>query len=180
MVSRFREIHQIHFVDAHHEVLDAQERRDETVPVGLFHEAVPRVDQDDRQIRGRGAGHHVSGVLDVARRVGDDELASWCGKVSVGHVDGDALFALGTQADGKEAQVGVLEALLPARRFDGFELVFEDALAVVEESANEGALAVVDAAGGREAEEGVHFRWFLISHFISFAKVVKPRFFWLR
>ena len=37
--------------------------------------------------------------------------------------------------------------------FDGGELVFVDALGVVEEAADEGGLAVVDGAAGEEAEE---------------------------
>jgi hypothetical protein len=51
------------------------------------------------------SGDHVAGVLLVARGVGDDELARRRGEVAVGHVDGDALFALGLQAVGEQAQV---------------------------------------------------------------------------
>jgi hypothetical protein len=57
--------HEVHLVDSEHEVRDAQERRDERVTTALLDEAVPRVDEDDREVRGRGAGHHVARVLDV-------------------------------------------------------------------------------------------------------------------
>ena len=53
------------------------------------------VDQDEGQIGGGGTGRHVAGVLDVTGAVGDDELALRRGGVAVGHVDGDALLALG-------------------------------------------------------------------------------------
>lgn len=54
-----------------------------------------RVDQDHGQIGGRSAGDHVAGVLLVAGRVRDDELALLGCEEAVGHVDGDALLALG-------------------------------------------------------------------------------------
>ncbi len=57
-------------------------------------------------------GHHVARVLDVAGRVGDDELPQWGGEVAVGDVDGDALLALGPQAVGEQGQVGVLVTAL--------------------------------------------------------------------
>ena len=64
-----------------------------------------RVDEHDREVGGRGAGDHVAGVLNVAGRVGDDELAPRRGEVAVGDVDGDALLALGAQAVGQQRQV---------------------------------------------------------------------------
>ena len=46
--------------------------------------------------------------------------------------------------------------LTAARRggFDGGELVGEDRLGVVQEAADEGGFAVVDGAGGGEAQQG--------------------------
>ena len=101
----------------------------------------------------RGAGHHVAGVLDVPGRVGDDEFALRRGEVAVGHVDGDALLAFGPQAVGEQRQVG---SLVPARRLmplDRTELVFEDRLAVEQQAADQGGLAVIDRAGGRDPKE---------------------------
>ena len=61
----------------------------------LGQHALARVDQDDGEVGGRGAGDHVARVLLVARRVGDDELALVGGEEAVGDVDRDALLALG-------------------------------------------------------------------------------------
>ena len=66
---------QVHLVDGHDDVPDAQQRRDEAVPLGLSRDAVPGVDQDDREVTRGGAGCHVARVLLVPRRIGDDELA---------------------------------------------------------------------------------------------------------
>ncbi len=97
-------------------------------------------------------GDHVAGVLDVARGVGDDELALRGGEVAVGDVDRDALLALGPQAVGEQRQVRVLVAPVAAGALDRLELVLEDRLRVVEQATDERALAVVDRAGGREPQ----------------------------
>ena len=80
--------HEIHLVDGHDEMRDAQERRDERMAPRLLQHAVAGVDEDDREVRGGCAGHHVARVLDVAGGVRDDELASGRGEVPVRHVDG--------------------------------------------------------------------------------------------
>jgi hypothetical protein len=80
------------------------------VAPGLGQHALARVDQDDRQVGGRGGGDHVARVLLVARRVGDDVLAAAGAEVAIGDVDGDALLALGLQAVGQQRQVDRLHA----------------------------------------------------------------------
>ncbi len=88
----------------------------------------------------------------MARRVRDDEFAARRGEVAVGDVDGDALFALGAEAVGEEREVD-LAGGGGAFALDGLDLVFVDGLRVVEQAADEGGFAVVDGAGGGEAEE---------------------------
>ena len=63
----------------HHDMLDAEQRDDEAVALGLRLHAVAGVDQDDGQIAGGCAGGHVARVLLMTGRVGDDEfaLARW-------------------------------------------------------------------------------------------------------
>ena len=156
-------VHQVHLVDGHHHVLDLQQVGDGGVALGLdqqVHAAVfsqlhfRHVDQDDHGIGGGGAGYHVAGVLFVARGVGDDEFALRGGEIAVGHVDGDALFALGFQAVRQQRQVdGVAHGALMLGARYGCELVGEDAFAVEQQAANQGALAVVDGAGGDEAQQ---------------------------
>ncbi len=63
--SLFVPVDQVHLVDREHDVLDAQQRRQEGVPTGLLEQTVAGVDEHDRQLRGRCPGHHVAGVLDV-------------------------------------------------------------------------------------------------------------------
>ena len=75
------------------------------VTAGLGQHALAGVDQDDGHVGGGGAGDHVAGVLLVARRVGDDELAVLGREEPVGHVDGDALLALGGETVDQEGEV---------------------------------------------------------------------------
>ena len=151
--TRLGEIDQVHLVHRDHDVRDAEQGGDEGVAAGLLDHALARVDQDDGEVGGRGARHHVAGVLDVAGGVGDDELAPRRGEIAVGDVDGDALLALGAQTVGQEGEVEVLLAPLLGDALEVFQGVLEDGLRVVEQAADEGGLAVVHGAGGGEAQE---------------------------
>lgn len=93
-------------------------------------------------------GDHVAGVLLMARRVANDELARFGREVAVGHVDGDALLALGRQTVGQQGQVGLATAL-HAR-----QVVLQHGLAVDQQAADQRALAVVHAAASDELEGG--------------------------
>jgi hypothetical protein len=72
----------------------------------------------------------------------------------VRHVDGDALLALGAQAVGEQREVGLAVAVAAAGLHDRLQLVLEHGLGVVEQAADERALAVVDGAGGGDAQRG--------------------------
>jgi len=71
----------------------------------------------------------------------------------VGHVDGDALLALGAQAVGEEGEVEAVGGEVARGFAHAGELIFVDALGIVEEAADQGAFAIVHAAGGGEAQE---------------------------
>ena len=122
------------------------------VAVGLFDDAVAGIEQQHDQLGGGHAGHGVAGVLHVAGGVGEDEGPLVGGEVAVGHVDGDALFALGAQAIDKQGEVHAVEAAVGGGALDGLELVHQDRLGVVEEAADEGGLAVVHGTGRAQAQ----------------------------
>ena len=151
------ELHQVHLVHCHHELLDAEQARDKAVAAGLIQHPLAGVDQDDGQIAGGGAGGHVAGVLLMARGVRDDEFALGGGEIAVGHVDGDALLALRLQAVHQQGQVQLLAggAELLAVGLQRFELIFIDLLGVVQQAADEGALAVVHAAAGEKTQQAL-------------------------
>ncbi|MEH2538667.1 hypothetical protein V1287_002601 [Bradyrhizobium sp. AZCC 1699] len=121
---------------------------------GLRDHALARVDQHHREIGSGRAGRHVPGILGVARRVGDDEAAALGGEETVGDVDRDALLALRLQAVDQKRKVEIVAggagdlALGGERR----QLVVEQRLRIVEQAADQCALAIVDAAAGDEAQ----------------------------
>ena len=76
----------------------------------------------------------------------------------VGDVDGDSLLAFGLQAVEEEREIGVVALGAVAARgpFDRRELVLEHRSALVEQPADQGALAVVHAPADHEAERRRH------------------------
>ncbi len=129
------------------------------MPAGLGQHAFAGVDQHHGDIGRGGAGGHVAGVLFVARAIGHDELTLVGGKEAVGHIDGDALFAFGGQAVDQQREIHFLAlgAVFGGILFQGGQLVVEQAFSVVQQAPNQGALAVVDAAAGDEAQQGFGF-----------------------
>jgi hypothetical protein len=93
----------------------------------------------------------------VARRVGDDEFAPGRREEAIGDVDGDGLLALGLQPVHQQREVErfARRAMLAAVTLQGRELVVEDELRIVEQPADERALAVIDAAAGDEAQQAL-------------------------
>ena len=138
---------------------DAEQGADEGVAPRLGEHALARVDENDGEIGGGGAGRHVARVLLMARRVGDDELALVGGEGAVGDVDGDALLALGRKPvdQQREVEIAALRAHLLGVGLKRRELVLEEHLGFVEQSSDERRLAVVDRAAGDEAQQVLVF-----------------------
>ena len=153
------EADQVHLVDGEHEVRDAEQPGDPRMAPRLFADSVARVHEQDGQVRRRGAGRHVARVLLVAGRVGEDELAPRGREVPVGDVDGDALFALGLEAVGEQREIDRPGAAIPRRGLHRRELILVDRARLVEQPADQRALAVVDAACGAEAEKRRHQKY---------------------
>ena len=107
------------------------------------------IDQHHGGIGLRGGGDHVARVLLVAGRIANDELARLGGEVAPGHVDGDALLALGGQTVGQLRQVHRAGFAHPGN------LVLQHAAAIDQQAANQGAFAVIDAAAGDKAQRGI-------------------------
>jgi hypothetical protein len=149
---------EVHLVDRDDHVPDAEQRDDVGVTARLHLHAARGVDQDDGEVRGRGAGRHVARVLLVAGAVGDDVLALLGVEVAIGDVDRDALLPLGLQPVDEERQIdhaAAGRAPLAAVVGDRRKLVLEDLLGVVQHAADQRAHAVVDAAAGDEAQEAL-------------------------
>ena len=142
-------VDEVHLVDGDDHVLDLEQRGDRGVAAALLGQPGAGVDQQQRQIGGRGARDHVARVLRVAGAVGEDEPPPRRRERAVGDVDRDALLALGPQAVGEQREVEAFDrALLHVG-----ELIGEDGLGVVQKPADERRLAVVDAAGRGQPQQ---------------------------
>jgi len=93
----------------------------------------------------------------MARGIGHNEFAPVSRKEPVGYINGDALFALSGKSVDEQSQVNALAlgAKLAAVGLKGIELIFKDHLAVKEQPANQGALAIVHAAAGDKPQQAL-------------------------
>jgi len=65
------------------------------------------------------------------------------------------LLPLGPQAIGEKGEVGAIRTALVGGLLDGFELVFKDGFAVLQQASNQRALAVVYAACRNKPKESL-------------------------
>ena len=147
-------MHRIELVHGEHDGRHAQQVDQQRMAAGLRQQFERRIfpvelggiDQHHGGVGAGGGRHHVAGVLLMAGCIANDELAAFGGEVAVGHVNGDALLALGRQAVGQQRQVGFAGALYAG------QMVNQHGLAVHQQSANQRALAVIDRAAGDELQ----------------------------
>ena len=145
LVGGLRVVDEVHLVHQHDELLHAQEGEEERVAAGLVHDAFFGVDEEEGGGGAGGTGHHVLEELLVARGVDDRVGALLRAEEDARGVDGDVLFLLFDQGVEKE---GVFEfhAFGRAVLADLVHLAVRQGVGVMEESADEGGLAVVDVA----------------------------------
>ena len=150
-------IDQVHLADREHDPADAEQMRDLAVPPRLRDHAFARVDEDHGEVGGRCRGHHVAGIILVPRRVGDDEAAPRGGEEEMRDVDRDALFALGGEAIGEQGEIELvaLRAVLAGGCGEIARLILEHRAGIVQQPADQGRFAVVDAAAHDQAEQAV-------------------------
>ena len=122
---------------------------------GLGDDPVAGIDQDHREVAGRGAGRHVAGVLFVARGVGDDKRARRGHKKTIGDIDRDALLALVFEPVEQQRKIDVAAGRAKPPRFalQRLELVVEDQRAVVQQPADQRRFAVIDRPAGQKAQQ---------------------------
>ena len=78
------------------------------MPFRLFQNTFADIHENQCDVRGRRSGDHVAGVLNVTRRVGQNELPPRSGEVAIRNVNRDALLALSSKPIGQEGKVDVI------------------------------------------------------------------------
>ena len=91
----------------------------------------------------------------MAWSIGDDEFPFGGREISVSHIDRDALFSLGPQAVGNQRRVELSTggSMNLAFVFKLRKLILVDHLAIVQETSNQGAFPIVDAAASNEPKQ---------------------------
>ena len=142
-------VEQVHLVDQHADLADAEHREDVAVALGVLAHALVRVDHEQRRLGARGAGDHVLEELHVARGVVDDVVPLRGVEEAARRVDGDALRLLVLQGVQQER---VLEGprVHLAHLLDLLELAVGQRAGVGHQAADDGALAVVHVADGHD------------------------------
>ncbi|MNY25343.1 hypothetical protein D3C86_1591190 [compost metagenome] len=138
---------------------NAKQGDDAAVPRRLGRDTLDRIDQHDGRIASRGAGGHVARILLVSRRVGHDEAATRRRHIAIGHVNGDALLALGLQPVQQQGVVQVRPVRAETARvaFQRRQLILRHLARLEQQPPNQGRLAVIDRAAGQEPQQ-VTFR----------------------
>jgi len=93
----------------------------------------------------------------MTRGVGDHECLCRRCEIAVGDIDRDALIALGAQAIGEKGKVKLTTAPLTCQ-LDRGQLIVEDTPGVDQQAADERALAVINGADRRKAQESTAAR----------------------
>ena len=102
----------------------------------------------------RGARDHVTGIVLMARTVGNDKLAFRRGEIAPGNVYGDALLALDEQSVEQERIVRLVarETVALALGQHAFPRVLRHQIQVFQHAADQRAFAVIDAAARQKSK----------------------------
>lgn len=145
------EVDAIHLVDDDRDLLHAKQMQEIAVPPGLVAHAFERVDDQHRAVGLRGTGDHVAQEFGVAGRVDQHDVARIGAESDLRGVDGDALVALGLQRIEQERPFE-RHAAPRADGFEHLELAFGQAAGLVQETADQRRLAMVDMADDDDAD----------------------------
>ncbi len=136
---------QIHLVDDHSELANAEQRHHVAMAAGILLYPFGRVDHQQRSLGPGGTRDHVLEELDVARGIENQIVPLLALEEHPGGIDGDALGLLVLQGIEQE---GILERLRVQLALGAnlLQLPFGKRVGVGQQPAYDGALAVIDVA----------------------------------
>ena len=100
--SFFTVTHKIHLIDRKYKMMDSHQGTDTTVTSCLYQNALFCVDKDDRKLCKRSTNCHISCIFLVSRCICNNEASLVRCKITIGNINGDALFSLCHQTIQKE------------------------------------------------------------------------------
>ena len=134
LVGRLRKSDEVNLVDGENDMTNPEQGTDQRVAPGLNQHAFTGIDQDDGEISPGRAGRHVSRILFMSRRVGNDEGSALRGEEAIGDVDRDALFPLGFEPVDQQREIDLVAggAVLPRVPGERAKLIVEHEPGIVE------------------------------------------------
>src|SRR5579862_3495494 len=105
------------------------------MPACLFSNTMAGIYQYNGKVSRRCSGYHVPGILNMSGCICNDELSLWSRKITVCHINGNALFALCFQSISKQSKVYIIFPPLFAALPDRFILVLKNRFGIVQQSA---------------------------------------------
>ena len=163
--NRRRIVHKVHLVHRDDDLLDAEEREQIPMPPRLLAHPFIRRDQQHRRIRARRTGDHVFQELLMPRRVDDDVRTAGRFELNLCRINRDVLLLLFKERIKKE-RILKLHAFFLTRRLDLLHFAIRQRFRVVENTANERGLAVIDVADENDAET-LEICCFLTGHYMN-------------
>src|SRR4029077_7277963 len=82
-----------------------------------------------------------------------DEFSAWRFKIAIGHVNRNALFALGAQTVSQQRKIHGARGAIDAAFLHSGKLILEHGLGVMKQPANQRRFAIIHAAGRRESQQ---------------------------
>jgi len=147
---------QIHLVHRQHHLANAKHCCDRRVAPGLHQQSLARINQQHGEVGHRGASDHVSCILFVAGRIGENEAPRRGFEIAIGDIDSDALFAFGGKPIDQQRVVDPAGdgAIAGAVAGECHLNVIGNAAAFIEQPADQGGFSVIDRPAGQHAQQG--------------------------
>ena len=154
-----RVLDQIHLIDRNDHLFDSDQRHDIAMSFRLRQDPFAPIHQNNRNVCVGGTGCHVTGILFMARCVRHNKLTLIRGEETIGHVNGDALFAFRLQTIQQQRIVNIaaLGADFFGIRFKGGQLIFKNQLGIPKQTPDQRAFAIIHRATSDETQQAFIF-----------------------
>src|SRR6056300_707829 len=125
----------------------------------LCKNTMARINKDYGELTVGSASSHIPGILFMARCVSDNKFALGCGKIAIGNINSNALFAFCLQAISQQCQIKTIirGTGFHAVRPEGIKVILINHLGVVEQTSNKSAFTIVNTATGEQTQQFLAF-----------------------
>src|SRR5512133_3501877 len=117
------------------------------MPDCLFKNTLAGIDQKHCEVSSACTCNHISCVLNMSRRISNNEFSCRCCEVPVSDINCYALLSFSPQSVGQQRKIEFFPAQSFARLYNMLHLVLEDRFTVVEQPSDQCTLPIIDTSG---------------------------------